>query len=119
MPDLFSVTAPLAIRFPDGEKKIMIHRYPSGDGMIFLAPFWNLSASDAAWHRVPGPIKGEGPWKVGDAVVTVLGCHGTDAELAGEFSEWQSYREQCGGDYPDDASLAALAARVKPLSRSE
>ena len=90
MADLFSVTAPLAIRFPDGSRQVMIERLPYADGLLFLAPFWTDIGVAEALRFVPGPIRGEGPWKVGGAVVTVLACHGTDAELANEYSCWQS-----------------------------
>ena len=62
----------------------------------------------AALRYVAGPVRGEGPWKVGDAVVTVLGCHGSDPELASEFAAWQAAREQLGADYPRAEHIARL-----------
>jgi len=106
MADLFSVTAPLAIRFRDsGEKQIMIERIPYNDGLVFLPVFWTDTGVADALRYVPGPIEGEGPWKVGNAVVTVLGCHGTDAELAGDFSCWQTRLLQLGEAYPKKADI--------------
>lgn len=102
MADLFSVTAPLAIRFRDsGEKQIMVERLPCNDGLVFLPAFWTDTGIERALRYVAGPITGDGPWKVGNAVVTVLGCHGTDAELASDFSNWQTRLVQLGGAYPD------------------
>jgi len=102
MADLFSVTAPLAIRFRDtGEKQIMIERVPYRDGLVFLPAFWTDTGIEGALRYVAGPVEGEGPWKVGNAVVTVLGCHGTDAELAGEFSCWQTRLMELGEAYPE------------------
>ena len=100
MADLFTVTAALAIRFASGEKQIMIERLAYQDGLLFLPTFWTESGIDKALRFVAGPIKGDGPWKVGDAVVTVLACHGTDAELANDFSCWQTYLSQIGETYP-------------------
>lgn len=119
MADLFSVTAPLAIRFPDGEKQIMLRCFPSGDGLIFLAPYWDQLPAHQAFRFVAGPVKGEGPWKAGNAVITVLGCHGTDPELASEFAGWQSYLEQRGESYPDNARLRELAQRFRQQFPSE
>lgn len=119
MADLFSVTAPLAIRFPDGEKQIIVRCFPRGDGLIFVAPYWDRLPAPAAFRFVAGPVKGEGPWKAGDAVITVLGCHGTDPELASEFASWQSYLEQCGDEYPDHARLLELAQGFRQQSPSE
>jgi hypothetical protein len=100
MTDLFTVTAPLAIRFASGEKQIMIERLAYHDGLLFLPTFWTETGIDNALRFVAGPIKGDGPWKVGDAVVTVLACHGTDAALANEFACWQSHLTQMNAAYP-------------------
>ena len=109
MADLFSVTAPLAIRFKDtGEKQIMVHRIPYNDGLLFLAPFWLDSDPKEALRYVAGPIKGDGPWKVGDAVVTVLACHGSEARLASEFSCWQTRLMEMGDAYPDQDDIERL-----------
>jgi hypothetical protein len=106
--DLFSVTAPLAIRFEDGSRQIMIERLPYRGGLLFLPPFWTETAVQEALHFVAGPVRGEGPWKVGDAVVTVLGCHGTDPGLAEDFAAWRAHREQLTADYPEREDIARL-----------
>jgi hypothetical protein len=108
MTDLFSVTAPLAIRFPNGEKQIMVELLAWHGGLLFLPPFWMESPVEQTMRFVPGPIKGEGPWKIGDAVVTVLGCHGTDPELADLFACWQSFIAQAIGTYPDRSDIEQL-----------
>ena len=71
MADLFSVTAPLTVRFPNQKKHIMIERFRYKDGLIYLRPFWPTLPEEHRFHTLPGPIKGDGPWKVGDAIVTV------------------------------------------------
>ena len=78
----------------------MIERMPHADGLLFLPPFWTETGVETALRFVTGPVRGDGPWKVGDGVVTVLGCHGTDPELASEFAAWQDYLEQLGAEYP-------------------
>jgi hypothetical protein len=109
MADLFSVTAPLAIRFRDsGEKQIMVERLPYAGGLLFLPAFWTDRQPQQALRFVPGPVEGDGPWKVGNAVVTVLACHGTDAELAGEFSAWQSRLMELGDSYPARQEIETL-----------
>lgn len=109
MADLFSVTAPLAIRFKDsGEKQIMVARLPYNNGLLFLPTFWTDMEPRQALRYVPGPVEGDGPWKVGNAIVTVLACHGTDAALANDFSCWQSFLMELGEDYPDDSEIALL-----------
>ncbi len=108
MADLFSVTAPLAIRFRDGSRQIMVERLTYNGGVLFLAPFWTETGIEAALHFVPGPVRGDGPWKVGDAVVTVLGCQGTDPHLASEFAAWQDLLEQLGTGYPERDQIEQL-----------
>ena len=101
MADLFSVTAPLAIRFRDtGEKQIMVERLPYDDGLLFLPTFWIDKDVQQTLRFVPGPIEGDGPWKAGQAIITVLACHGTDAQLANEFSAWQTRLMEIGDAYP-------------------
>jgi hypothetical protein len=48
---------------------------------------------------------------VGDCVVTVAGCQGSDPELAMAFAQWQAYLQECDGQYlhPDDILAAARA----------
>jgi hypothetical protein len=123
MADLFSVTAPLAIRFRDGSRQIMIERIPYRDGLLFLPPFWNETGIASALRFVGGPLRGDGPWKVGDAVVTVLGCHGSDPELAAQFAAWQVCLEQSGAIYPEREEILRLmhehAAQVTSLAEGQ
>lgn len=109
MADLFSVKTPLAIRYPDGTKKIMLEYFASKDGLLYLEPYWHLQPASLQMNRVTGEIKGDGPWKVGDCVVTVLGCHGTDPELAQLFAQWQFYMQTEAEDYPDQNIIYELA----------
>jgi len=109
MADLFSVTAPLAIRFKDtGDKQIMVARLPYNDGLLYLPTFWTDMEPQQALRYAAGPIEGDGPWKVGNAIVTVLACHGTDAVLANDFSCWQSRLMELGEDYPDENEIHLL-----------
>jgi hypothetical protein len=108
MADLFTMKAPLMIRFANGEKRIMAEYFKHPQGLLFFDVFWNRS-DDSAIHLVEGEYRGEGPWKIGDAVINVLGCHGTDPELASLFSEWQSYRQMFPEQYPPEDEINALA----------
>ncbi len=90
-------------------------RHP--EGLIFFDIFWN-QAPEESIHLVQGELKGEGPWKVGDAVISVLGCHGCDPDLATQFSEWQTYLQMCAEDYPSGEAIAELAQQHGALSVS-
>ena len=118
MADLFSITAPLLIRHADGHQDVMVERLPHAAGLVYCRPFWNQLPPEQGMRFVSGEVLGEGPWKVGDAVVTVLGCQGTHPQQAAEYAEWQSYREQLGDDYPDTDELRQLveAAGIVPTA---
>ena len=42
-------------------------------------------------------------------VITVLGCHGTDPELAASYADWQFYLQQGAPDYPTREAIQTLA----------
>ena len=109
MADLFSVTAPLLIRRPDGVSAVMAERFPHPQGLLYFDLFWHLGDPSKTVHLIEGTIKGDGPWKVGTAVVRVLGCHGTDAELAADYAEWTLYLNECAAEYPPHAMINAIA----------
>ncbi len=102
--DLFTVTAPLIIRTRDGAKRLMAERFPHPDGLLFFEPFWRDNDHQPAIHVIEGELKGDGPWKVGDAVVTVLSC--ADSELNMEWNYWQQALMEGDSVYHDrDATL--------------
>ena len=109
MADLFSVTAPLLIRRPDGISAVMAERFPHPQGLLYFDLFWNLGDTTQTVHFIEGEITGDGPWKVGGAVVRVLGCHGTDAELAEDYAQWTLYLRECASEYPPRAMINAIA----------
>lgn len=116
MADLFSVTAPLLIRFPDASRDVMVDCLPHAGGLVYFRPFWDRMPLAEGVRFVAGEVRGEGPWKVGDSVVTVLGCRGTDPEQAAEYAEWQLYREQIGDNYPDEDALLQFAREAGHFS---
>jgi len=127
MADLFSVTAPLLIRYPDGRRDVMVEHFahgpgqspdpgyarnngsPSPAGLVYFRPYWDRLGARDGICLVEGEVRGVGPWKVGTAVITVLGCHGSDPDEAAEFADWQHYREQLGERYPDREALRVMA----------
>lgn len=108
MADLFAVTSPLMIRSPHGGEKLIAELFPHPEGIIFFEIFWNQSSDNQGIHFIEGDVKGEGPWKVGDYVINVLACHGTNQELAQDFAQWQMYLQAPMNDYPELVSIEAL-----------
>lgn len=100
--------SPLIIRLSNGDTRIMAEYFRHQEGLLFFDIFWN-QAPEQSIHLVKGEYKGEGPWKVGDAVISVLGCHGCDPNLATQFSEWQVYLQMCADEYPSEQEINKVA----------
>jgi len=117
MADLFSMKAPLMIRLANGEKHIMAEYFKHAEGLLFFDVFWHQQNPQSI-HLVRGEYKGDGPWKVGNHVIHVLGCHGSDPELANLYAEWQFYLQTGADEYPTADAIRALAiaqgALIKP-----
>lgn len=108
MPSIEQVTAPLAILFDDGSKKLAAVCFPHRLGLLYLDPFWHLKKPDEAAHIIHGELKGKGPWRVGNATIRVLGCHNTDPELQADYLNWQEYLKEAP-DYPPQAQIQEIA----------
>lgn len=114
--DLFSVTAPLTIRLPSGETRLMAEVFPHPDGLLYFDLYWHELDPDQAFHVIRGEITGEGPWKIADNVINVLGCQGTDPELAALWQNWQALIQGPVSDYPQPELIAAIARRLGGIS---
>jgi hypothetical protein len=88
MADLFSVTAPLMIRCPDGEKRVMAEVFRHPKGLLYF---------DLFWDQLP---RGSG---------ILLGCQGSEPELASGYAEWCLYLEQQATAYPSPGALREIA----------
>ncbi len=75
----------------------MAERFRHERGLLFFELFWDQAEGDRGIHLLEGEVRGEGPWKVADCVITVLGCHGTNPEQAEAFARWQFHLSQDGG----------------------
>ena len=112
MADLFSMTSPLILRTPDGEERVIAEIFPHPQGLVYFDLYWHLGQPEETIHLVEGTIIGEGPWKVGEHVINVLGCHGTNAELASAYQQWQSYMQTAKQEYPPAPLIVAIAHRL-------
>lgn len=111
--DIFTVTAPLTIRYPGGEKHLIIEKFPHPQGFLYFVSFFHLMAFGDGIHLVKGEIQGSGPWKIGDAVITVTGCHGSDPETAAELASWQQYLLADGQhEYYSDDKIKSIARQL-------
>jgi len=88
MADLYTLTTPLLVRYPDGEQRLIADKYMHPHGMIYAEPYWLESESPRA-YLIKGTIKGEGPWKIGDVIVRLLSCG--DTEEAMQWANWQQH----------------------------
>ncbi|MBD3620132.1 MAG: hypothetical protein HUJ28_11740 [Chromatiales bacterium] len=109
MAEIFTVTSPLMIKSPHGGEKVIAELFPHPDGILFFEIFWDQMEANDGIYVIKGELKGEGPWKVGDYIINLLGCQGTNPDLAEDFSQWQMYLQSPLSDYPSEASRLALA----------
>ena len=116
MADLFTLTTPLLICYPDKIRHVMVACFPHANGIVYIRPYWNELPDGEGIQIARGDIRGEGPWKVGDAVITVLGCQGTHPEQAAEFADWKFSLEQHGERYPTRDELEVIARERGVLS---
>jgi len=110
--NLFSVTAPLTIRFPDGKKKLMIEVFQHSKGLLFFEPFWHVNGLESSVHLINGTLTGQGPWKINEHVITVTGCQGADPEMASQLSEWQTFLAIPEQKYPNKNEIEYLAKKL-------
>lgn len=112
MAKLESVTAPLVIRHPDGSEKVVAAAFPHPLGVLYLDLFWHQRGPADAAHLLRGELSGDGPWRVGDARIRLLGCHNTDPHLMDQFGPWRQYLETHGDAYPPQAQIHDIARRL-------
>lgn len=111
MADLFSMNRPLAVNYQNGSKTIMVAYYPHAEGMVYLEPYWEQRSEGKEVVVLKGTVKGEGPWKVGDVVISLIGCQNTDAELAHQLADWEFHLENVGVDFYQPEKIRLLAKR--------
>lgn len=111
MADLFSMTAPLVFRDPDGSERLAAAVFPHPEGVLVFDLYWHAGDPAQTTRVLRGRVQGEGPWKVGAVVIRLLGCQGTDAELAQAWQDWQACI-QASEDYPPAPLVAAIARRL-------
>lgn len=112
MADLFTVTAPLAIRSPDGESHYVAELFKHPKGVLYFKPYWHQLDPDEGIYLLKGWLEGDGPWKIAGHVISVLACHNTEACPAVEYDEWRTYLLNHVGEYPPEPLIAAIAARL-------
>jgi hypothetical protein len=115
MADLFTLTSPLMIRYPDNSRHVMVACFRHPHGILYFRPLWDQLPDGEGIQDVTGDLKGEGLWKVDEAVITVLGCQGANPQQAGEFADWTFHLQQCGEQYPLREDLENIA-RVRRVS---
>ena len=112
MSTIDSVTAPLVLRHPDGHEQLVAACFTHPLGLLYLDLYWHQSTPDLAAHLIRGEIHGDGPWRVGESRLRVLGCHNTDPHLQDAFSAWQQYLQSHADEYPPRSQIVEIARRL-------
>ncbi len=112
MADLLTVTAPLAMRLPNGETHCIAEIYKHPKGLLVFWPFWHLQEPEEGIQLIKGWLSGEGPWRIANHVISVLACHSTEACPAEEYEQWRRYLLTHGGEYPPAPMIEAIARKL-------
>jgi len=114
MPTPYQVTAPLALRCPEIGQKVIAACFPHPAGLLYLDTFWHRRTPQQTAHLIRGTLRGDGPWRIGDCVLRVLGCHDTDPDLAAPFAEWSAYLQSdaAAAEYPPPDQIRDIARRL-------
>ena len=113
MADPYTVTAPLALRHPDGTEQVIAACFPHPDGLLYLDCFWHLRTPQESAHLIRGELRGEGPWQIGGCLIRVLGCQHTDPHLAEPYARWREYLEvRRAEEYPPAGQIRDIARRL-------
>ena len=97
MADIYTLTAPLLVQYPNGEQRLVADKFSHSSGMVYTVPYW-LEGEIPAAYLVTGEVKGEGPWKIGDVIVRLLSCADTEHKI--EWAGWEQYLYSCGEESP-------------------
>lgn len=112
MADLFTVTAPLLVQYPDKSSRLVADIFPHPNGIVYFEPYW-YETGPAAAHIIAGPLQGEGPWKVGEVIIRLLSCG--DNDLSMQWNEWQQFLSGSQSKmtpYHDDEARKVFARKV-------
>ena len=112
MPAIDQVTAPLVLRHPDGREQLVAACFPHPRGLLYFDLHWHRSTPQQAAHLILGELRGDGPWRVGDARLRVLGCQHTDPHLQDDWLAWQQYLQSNPDAYPPRAQIVEIARRL-------
>jgi len=112
MPTIDTVTAPLVLRDPDGHEQLVAACFTHPRGLLYLDLYWHLSSPAQAAHLIHGELRGDGPWRVGEHRIRVLGCQHTDPHLQDDFAAWQQYLQANAAAYPPRAQIIDIARRL-------
>ncbi len=115
MPAIDTVTAPVVLRHPDGEEQLIAACFSHPLGLLYFDLYWHLSTPQEAAHLIQGDLSGQGPWRIGDSRLRVLGCHNTDPHLQDDFIAWQKYLQSHADGYPPREQIIELARRLGAL----
>lgn len=112
MPVIDTVTAPLVMRRPDGREQLVAACFSHPDGLLYLDLYWHRSSPHKAAHLLRGTLSGDGPWRIGETRLRVLGCHNTDPHLQDDFVAWQQHLREHTDSYPPRQQIIDIARRL-------
>lgn len=91
MAAIHSIASPLVLRFGDDREQVVAACFRHRLGLVWLDLLWWLGSPADKAHLIEGELQGEGPWKIGEVSIRLLGCHHTDPHLEPQLEEWRDW----------------------------
>ncbi|WP_201340858.1 hypothetical protein [Abyssogena phaseoliformis symbiont] len=88
MNKLFTMCSPLYIKYPNGETRVIEALFEYLKGVLYFEFFLEKDLTYSI-NIIKGEVMGEGPWKVGQCSLHVLGCNHTHPQLCEMHAFWQ------------------------------
>ena len=104
-----TLTLPLVLRTPDQDERLIAAAFPHPLGLLVFECEWHRLAPGEGLRLLRGELTGEGPWRIGEARLRVVGCAGTDPHLQRALTDWLAATAR--PDYPPREQILEIARR--------
>lgn len=110
MADIATVRSPMLLSFNDGNKKLIAAAFPHRLGLMYFDLYWPQLAPADAVHILQGKLTGDGPWKIANAVIRLVGCQNTDPDEQDALAAWEHFINT--NSYPPHEQILEIAGKL-------
>lgn len=103
-------TDPLIVEIGENRRTVA-EIFPTAKGVVFFDTGWHLNDSGHPIHVIEGKITGEGPWRVGKALIRLM----TEDDPYDWWQEWWDWQAAIKRGYPPRERIEELAREFGAL----